>query len=117
MLSGGQRQRIVIARAILRDAPILILDEATAYADMENQQKIQESLRALCKDKTLIIIAHRLSTVVDCDQIILIENGNIKDTGTHESLLKRCELYQTMWNIYCESSSWSISRDCEVEIC
>lgn len=116
-LSGGQRQRIVIARAILRDAPILILDEATAYADMENQQKIQESLRALCKDKTLIIIAHRLSTVVDCDQIILIENGAVNDRGTHESLLKSSELYQKMWNTYCESSNWSVSRDSEVGKC
>ncbi len=103
-----------LSGAILRDAPLLILDEATAYADMENQQKIQESLRALCKNKTLIIIAHRLSTVVDCDQIVLIENGNVKDTGTHESLLKSSGLYQKMWSTYCESSNWSVSKDCEV---
>ena len=74
-LSGGQRQRIVIARAILKNAPILILDEATAYTDMENQNKIQDSLMALCKNKTLVVIAHRLTTVTDCDKIIVLRRG------------------------------------------
>lgn len=114
-LSGGQRQRIIIARAILRNAPVLILDEATAYADMENQQKIQESLRQLCRDKTLIIIAHRLSTVVDCDEIIVIENGKINDRGTHQSLLSSSDLYRNMWHIHNINAEVKTAR--EVESC
>ena len=116
-LSGGQRQRIIIARAILHNAPVLILDEATAFADMENQQKLQASLSALCKDKTLILIAHRLSTVVDCDQIAVINDGKVDSIGTHESLLKSSTLYRQMWGAYCESASWRISRDAEVKSC
>ena len=96
-LSGGQRQRIIIARALLRNAPILILDEATAYADMENQHKIQKSLEELCKDKTLIVIAHRLSTVTGCDQIIVMNNGTVAATGTHSELLKTSPLYAKLW--------------------
>lgn len=99
-LSAGQRQRIVIARAILKNTPILILDEATAYADMENQQKIQASLQALCQDKTLIIIAHRLTTVTGCDQIVVLEDGKVNAVGTHEELLGSCALYQNMWNFH-----------------
>lgn len=99
-LSAGQRQRIVIARAILKNTPILILDEATAYADMENQQKIQASLQALCQDKTLIIIAHRLTTVTGCDQIVVLEDGKVNAVGTHEELLSSCVLYQNMWNFH-----------------
>ena len=96
-LSGGQRQRIIIARALLRNAPILILDEATAYADMENQHKIQKSLEELCKDKTLIVIAHRLSTVICCDQIIVMHNGTVAATGTHGELLEQSPLYAKLW--------------------
>lgn len=99
-LSAGQRQRIVIARAILKNTPILILDEATAYADMENQQKIQASLQALCQDKTLIIIAHRLTTVTGCDQIVVLEDGKVNAVGTHEELLGSCVLYQNMWSFH-----------------
>lgn len=99
-LSAGQRQRIVIARAILKNTPISILDEATAYADMENQQKIQASLQALCQDKTLIIIAHRLTTVTGCDQIVVLEDGKVNAVGTHEELLGSCVLYQNMWNFH-----------------
>lgn len=99
-LSAGQRQRIVIARAILKNTPILILDEATAYADMENQQKIQASLQALCQDKTLIIIAHRLTTVTGCDQIVVLEDGKVNAVGTHEELLGSCVLYQNMRNFH-----------------
>ena len=116
-LSGGQRQRIVIARAILKNAPVLILDEATAYADMENQHKIQASLQALCKDKTLIIIAHRLSTVIDCDQIIVIEDGKVDACGTHESLLETSKLYRHMWSIHSASIGWGVNTDMEVEPC
>ena len=102
-LSGGQRQRIIIARAILKNAPVLILDEATAYADMENQKKIQASLKELCRDKTVIIIAHRLPTVADCDQIIVIDGGRVDARGTHESLLESSGLYRKMWDIHSES--------------
>lgn len=99
-LSAGQRQRIVIARAILKNTPILILDEATAYTDMENQHKIQASLQALCQDKTLIIIAHRLTTVTGCDQIVVLEDGEVNAVGTHEELLGSCVLYRNMWDFH-----------------
>ena len=99
-LSAGQRQRIVIARAILKNTPILILDEATAYTDMENQHKIQASLQALCRDKTLIIIAHRLTTVTGCDQIVVLEDGEVNAVGTHEELLGSCVLYRNMWDFH-----------------
>ncbi len=116
-LSGGQRQRIIIARAILRNAPVLILDEATAYADMENQHKIQKALQELCKDKTLILIAHRLSTIMDCDQIIVMEDGKVEATGTHEDLLRNSMLYQRMWNIYDASRKWKVGKNEEVSTC
>ena len=110
-LSVGQRQRIVIARAILKDAPILILDEATAYADMENQEKLQRSIGELCKNKTLILIAHRLSTVVDCDQIIVMEKGKVNEVGTHDELLKKSRLYSQMWKIHEKSRKWKIKGE------
>ena len=104
-LSGGQRQRIVIARAILRNAPILILDEATAYTDMENQNKIQDSLMALCKNKTLVVIAHRLTTVTDCDKIIVLDAGKLDSIGSHEELIKTSALYKKMWSAYISKTS------------
>lgn len=106
-LSGGQRQRIVIARAILKNAPVLVLDESTAYADMENQHKLQASLAALCRDKTLIVIAHRMATVVDCDQIIVIDGGRAVAYGTHGELLETSALYRHMWGIHTASADWS----------
>ena len=96
-LSGGQKQRIAIARAMLKNAPIIILDEATAYMDPENEALVQSSINELAKDKTLIMIAHRLQTVTDCDRIYLVDNGNIKAFGTHEELLKTSEEYRSMW--------------------
>lgn len=99
-LSGGERQRIAIARAMMKDAPIVILDEATAYTDPENEAVIQQSVAKLVKGKTLIVIAHRLSTIVDSDQIIVISDGNIAERGTHEKLLKNGGLYQKMWNAH-----------------
>lgn len=104
-LSAGQRQRIVIARAILKNAPILILDEATAYTDMENQNKIQDSLMALCKNKTLIVIAHRLTTVTDCDKIIVFDAGKLDSVGRHEELIETSALYQKMWSAYISKTS------------
>ena len=104
-LSGGQRQRIVIARAILKNAPILILDEATAYTDMENPNKIQNSLMALCKNKTLIVIAHRLPTVTDCDKIIVLDAGKLDSVGKHEELIETSALYKKMWYAYISETS------------
>lgn len=115
-LSGGQRQRIIIARAILKNSPILILDEATAYTDMENQEKIQHSLNQLCADKTLILIAHRLSTITDCDKIIVMDNGKLNDIGTHEELLKSSSLYREMWITHISSKNFILSEK-RREIC
>lgn len=99
-LSGGEGQRIAIARAMLKGAPILILDEATAYTDPENEAIIQQSVAKLAKNKTLVVIAHRLSTVKDADQIVVLEKGVIKATGTHEELLLKSELYKRMWEAH-----------------
>ena len=99
-LSGGEIQRVCIARAMLKNAPIIILDEATAYTDPENEAIIQSSVAKLVQDKTLIIIAHRLSTIIDADQIVVMNKGNIEAKGTHEYLLENCELYQNLWNAH-----------------
>lgn len=99
-LSGGERQRISIARAMLKDAPIVILDEATAYTDPENEAILQNSIAKLVAGKTLIVIAHRLSTVKDSDQIFVINDGNVAAHGTHEELLASCPLYKEMWNAH-----------------
>lgn len=99
-LSGGERQRIAIARAILKDAPIIILDEATAYIDPENEAIIQRAIAKLVKGKTVIVIAHRLSTIKDSDQIVVVKDGGITAMGTHESLRKTCPLYESMWQAH-----------------
>ena len=99
-LSGGERQRISIARAMLKDAPIVILDEATAYTDPENEAILQNSIAKLVAGKTLIVIAHRLSTVRDSDQIFVVSEGNVQAHGTHEELLGKCPLYKDMWNAH-----------------
>ncbi|WP_022758485.1 ABC transporter ATP-binding protein [Butyrivibrio fibrisolvens] len=99
-LSGGERQRICIARAMLKNAPVIILDEATAYTDPENEALVQSSVAKLVQGKTLIVIAHRLSTIVDADNIYLINDGNIEASGTHESLLKNSILYKKMWDAH-----------------
>ena len=99
-LSGGERQRISIARAMLKDAPIVILDEATAYTDPENEAILQNSIAKLVAGKTLIVIAHRLSTVKDSDQIFVVNDGNVTAHGTHDELLASCPLYKEMWNAH-----------------
>lgn len=99
-LSGGERQRIAIARAMLKDAPIVILDEATAYIDPENEAVLQKAISKLVQGKTLIMIAHRLSTIVGADQILLVDQGRIIAIGTHEQLLRKSELYLNMWNAH-----------------
>ena len=99
-LSGGERQRISIARAMLKDAPIVILDEATSYTDPENEAVIQSALARLISGKTLLVIAHRLSTIADADQIIVVNQGQIEAAGTQEELLASCPLYKTMWQAH-----------------
>lgn len=99
-LSGGERQRISIARAMLKNAPIVILDEATAYTDPENEALIQKSVAKLVQGKTLIVIAHRLSTIVDADKIFVIADGNVAEEGTHEELLKSGKIYPNMWQAH-----------------
>ena len=108
-LSGGERQRIAIARAILKDAPIVILDEATAFTDPENEDKIQRSIMALSKGKTLLVIAHRLSTVQNADQIVVLEKGQIVDRGTQRELLSRCPLYQMLWAAHVGVRNWAVT--------
>ena len=98
--SGGEKQRIAIARAILKNAPILILDEATSAADPENQMEIDKAIKNLCKGKTVIIIAHRLSVIGMCDRVLVVENHTISDIGTHDELLMRNRTYRKSWESY-----------------
>ena len=99
-LSGGERQRIAIARAILKDSPVVVLDEATAFTDPENEAVIQASINRLVQGKTLIVIAHRLSTIVHADRIVVLDHGQVEALGTHEELLVSCPLYRELWNTH-----------------
>lgn len=107
-LSGGERQRIAIARAILKNAPVVILDEATAFTDPENEDKIQKSIMALSRGKTLLVIAHRLSTIRNADQIVVLDRGEIVDQGTQEELLGRCPLYRSLWKAHVGARHWAV---------
>lgn len=107
-LSGGEKQRIAIARMILKNAPIIILDEATAFTDPENEEKIQRSIAALTKGKTLLVIAHRLSTIKHADNIVVLKNGIIHAEGRQEELLKKSPLYADMWQAHIGARSWSV---------
>ena len=107
-LSGGEQQRIVLARAILKDAPIVVLDEATAFADPENEHLIREALAHLTHGKTVLMIAHRLTTVQDADSIVVVANGRIVEQGTHEELMARKSMYNRMWNEYQQSVAWKL---------
>lgn len=107
-LSGGEQQRIVLARAFLKDAPIVVLDEATAFADPENEHLIREALAHLTHGKTVLMIAHRLTTVQDADSIIVVANGRIAEQGTHEELMARKSMYNRMWNEYQQSVAWKL---------
>ncbi|WP_342771037.1 ABC transporter ATP-binding protein [Methanoculleus sp. UBA416] len=109
-LSGGEEQRVSVARAILKGAPILVLDEATAFADPENEYKMQMALRELVKEKTVIVIAHRLSSIRGADQILVLEEGHIAERGTHEELLREGGVYRRMWDAYTDAASWVIEK-------
>lgn len=103
-LSGGERQRIAIARAMLKNAPIVILDEATAYTDPENEAVIQKAVAKLVAGKTLIVIAHRLSTIIDADTIVVVQDGKIQSKGTHQELMESCSLYRSMYHAHISAS-------------
>ncbi|WP_405276494.1 ABC transporter ATP-binding protein [Methanobrevibacter sp.] len=110
-LSGGQQQRIALARAILKDAPIIILDEATALADPENEYMIQKAISEITKDKTVIMIAHRLSTVKNVDKIYVVENGRIVEEGNHDNLVENQSLYSRMWDEFNQSIQWKVKSE------
>ena len=107
-VSGGEAQRLSIARAMLKNAPILILDEATAFADPDNETKVQQAFSELSKGKTVIMIAHRLSSVVDADKSYVLKDGKIVESGTHEEMLKENGLYAHMWEEYNKSVKWKV---------
>ena len=110
-LSGGERQRIAIARAILKDAPILVLDEATAFSDSENEYLIQKAFEHLMEGKTVIMIAHRLSTITNADQILVVNEGKLVESGSHEQLLEKKGQYANMWEYYTQSLDWKITKE------
>ena len=110
-LSGGEQQRIAIARAILKNAPILILDEATAFADPDNEVRVQQALSALSKGKTVVMIAHRLSSITRTDCIYVLQDGEIIESGTHRRLIDQNGVFAHMWNNYAESVEWKIAKE------
>ena len=114
-LSGGEQQRIVLARAILKNAPIIVLDEATAFADPENEHKIQKALKELTAGKTVLMIAHRLSSITNADNIIVIDKGRIMEQGTHHELIDKHGMYSKMWKEYQQSVNWIIGKEVSYE--
>ena len=109
-LSGGETQRMTLARAIVKDSPILLLDEATAYADSDNEVLMQKAILELSKNKTTIMIAHRLSTIVNVDCIYVVEDGTIVESGNHQQLIEANGIYADMWNNYCQSIDWKVGE-------
>ena len=109
-LSGGERQRIAIARAIVKDAPIIVLDEATAFSDPENEYLIQKAFEKLIQNKTVVMIAHRLSTIKNANQIVVLDQGKAEAVGTHEALLQSNRLYKTMWEAHINAKGWSANK-------
>lgn len=112
-LSGGENQRIALARAILKDAPIIVLDEATAFADAENEHQIQLAFEGLTHGKTVLMIAHRLSTIQNADQILVFGDGNIIERGNHDELLKKNGVYASMWKEYQTQITWKVGKTTE----
>lgn len=110
-LSGGEQQRIAIARAILKNAPILILDEATAFADPDNEVRVQQALSALSMGKTVIMVAHRLSSITNADCIYVLQNGKIAESGTYNSLIGQNGIFSKMWKNYSEAAEWKIAKE------
>lgn len=110
-LSGGEQQRIILARAFLKNAPIIVLDEATAFADPENEHLIQQALKELTKGKTVLMIAHRLSSITDADNILVIDKGKVAEQGTHAELIQQQGIYNHMWNEYLQSVRWTIGKE------
>ena len=110
-LSGGERQRLSIARAFLKDAPVILLDESTASIDPENETKIQEAIGKLIENKTVLIIAHKLRSIVDCDKIVVLKEGRLESVGTHEELMKEQGLYHKLYNLQNEGMSWVVSSN------
>lgn len=108
-LSGGQRQRIAFARAILKDAPVIVLDEATAFIDPENAARMNAAVRELVRDKTVIVIAHRLASIVEADRIVVLEDGRVLDSGTHESLVEGCAAYRRLWDASAQVDEWALA--------
>ena len=113
-LSGGEQQRIALARAILKDAPIVVLDEATAFADPENEHQIQKAFETLTRNKTVLMIAHRLSTVQNADNIIVLSEGKIAEQGSHSALLEKNGVYAAMWADYQRSAQWKVGKEAAV---
>ena len=107
-LSGGERQRISLARAILKNAPVIVLDEATAFMDPENEEKMNATIAEIVKDKTVIVIAHRLSSIKNADKICVLKAGNVIAQGTHEELMKNCEEFQKLWAASTQAAEWRI---------
>ena len=115
-LSGGEQQRIVLARAILKNAPIVVLDEATAFADPENEHLIQKALQTLSKGKTVLMIAHRLTSIVDADQILVVQGGEIVEHGTHKELVEKGGIFAKMWSDYQQSVTWTIGNNANATV-
>lgn len=110
-LSGGEQQRIALARAILKDAPIVVLDEATAFADPENEALIQKAFSHLLQDRTVVMIAHRLSTIVGADNIVVLDEGRVAEQGAHAELVEAGKLYARMWADYQKAAQWKIQKE------
>ena len=108
-ISGGEKKRISIARDILKDAPIVLLDEATASIDPENERLIQHAIQALSAQKTLIIIAHRLTTIAAADQILVLDQGRLVAQGTHQSLMAQAGVYARLWDVKSRSQGWKLT--------